>query len=131
MTDDSKSAVTRSASCQANLDQEYPTCDRCGLAWRAADVAPACRPMSIEALRLALLNEAAALEGSHHVLVSLAEGGAPADPVEPLKRAAALRGVLLFVTRCSDSRVIIDELKRIGRALAAADADPRKVKLTD
>lgn len=126
MTGEDPAAVVRPASCTANLDSDYPTCERCGSAWRRGDAPPACAPMSINRLRMALLAEAAALEGSHHAVVQMQEGGLKADPVDPLRRAMTLRGVLLFVDRCGNSTVIMDELKRIARNLArAAEAEAR------
>lgn len=125
MTTDPESADIRSASCKANLDSEFPTCERCGLAWKKGAPAPACDVMSITRLRQVLLGEAAALEGSHHSIVAMAEAGMRADPVPALQRATALRGVLLFVDRCADSPVIIDELKRIARKLKREAEDDK------
>lgn len=76
--------------------------------------------MSAKQLRLVLLGEAAALEGSFHAVLSMKEAGMPADPVYALKRATALRGVLVFVERCTSSRVIVDEIRRLLAVEAAA-----------
>lgn len=125
MTDQKAAAVARPESCTAKLDGEYPTCERCGLAWHRDTVpVPPCKPMNVKALRLVLLSEAAALTGSHNAIVKMMrDDDAPADPVDALKRATALRGVLLFVERCGDSEVIVHELQRIARQ-AAIDAKP-------
>lgn len=133
MTDQSSAAaVARPESCKANLDTEYPTCDRCGLAWHVGDPAPPCKPMNFEALHKVLLGEVFALEGSHRAIVQMMRDDvAPADPVAPLKRAAALRFVLLLIDRCAGSKAIVGELGRIARARDAADKDPRSVRIVN
>lgn len=113
MTEKSAAAVARLESCKANLDSDYPTCVRCGLAWRRTDVAPACKPMSFQDLRQALLGEAAALEGSHHLIVGM--GNMKVDPVDSLQRATALRCVLIVIERCGESKIIKAELQRLVR----------------
>lgn len=116
MTATPANTAARPPGCRADLDGfgDYAACERCGLAWRKDAVAPACDPLTVTRLRQVLLTEAAAQEGSHRLL--LAMGTLPVDPADALRRAARLRGVLLFVDRCVSNRDVVAILQRVARA---------------
>lgn len=112
--DPSPDEAPRPPGCRAVALDGFAWCDRCGLAWRQGEPLT-CEPMNVGRIRSTLVDEANALEGSHRTVVAMRDAGMPIDPIEALKRAAALRGVLLFVERCVGSSEIIAELQRIAR----------------
>lgn len=107
---DPDDAPIRDSSCQANVEAEYPTCDKCGLAWDALVASPPCGAMTVGRIRGALEREIGLLEGSADICRALKSKGESADPLPALRRMAELRGVLRFVERCLGDARILDIL---------------------
>jgi hypothetical protein len=80
-------------------------CERCALAWDAADTTPACEPVTFTRLRNAALDEAERIEQSQRALTSDAGGMPPLRKLRyqpQLKRAMELRALARMVDKAKE-----------------------------
>ena len=76
------------SGCKAAALDDLMVCERCGLSWLAGVEGPACEPITLERLRLRMLDHVSRSEMSLAVVDGLRRKGTPADPA-PARRLLA------------------------------------------
>lgn len=90
-------APTPARECQAQPQSDQMVCDRCALAWDAADQAPPCRPLTFGRMRQAAEDAANEIEASQSATVA---AGLRSHRHQPsMARAQELRGVVRLIDR--------------------------------